>query len=419
MKNSIPIFFVVVFISLNSCYRKPAPPSPSFRDDCLEYYMDDNSSSDENPYTPNPQGESGKEKKITNQNIPQQVYDIWAYSPQIINIPEQTAIGQAVYNTYPNLRRCYDYSNTGGTKLIGEMSADKAGYNYSYYSYPISLPILSLQQLHLGFISSGYNIICQVILGNIEIESARIINGYNGMNISVEVVNKTNSYQTIIFEQGQMIEVIEPHVQNVVISSMTEVQLTPKGHWSFTLPVFCAAHHRISPIGYPARITPYVIKTTSNNFLSQQQIWSVLESDDDPNSYVTFYVWKKGDITPSGRYSATGHVFVHIPTVGVYGFSTKNGELLNDEGHIYDHTSSIRYATDSCRIKVSEEAIKAMTKKLRQLQQNVPKYKIGRSDCTSFVMDIADAGGIHYGTRITIQTPVGFMQELKKNNYSY
>lgn len=60
-----------------------------------------------------------------------------------------------------------------------------------------------------------------------------------------------------------------------------------------------------------------------------------------------------------------------------------------------------------------------MTKKLRQLQQNVPRYKIGRSDCTSFVMDIADARGIHYGARITIQTLVGFMQELKKNNYSF
>lgn len=74
---------------------------------------------------------------------------------------------------------------------------------------------------------------------------------------------------------------------------------------------------------------------------------------------------------------------------------------------------------DSCRIKVSEEAQKAMIKKLRQLQGNVPKYRIGRYDCTSFVMDIADAAGIRYGARITIQTPVGFMQELKKYNYSY
>ena len=418
MNKVLHIFLSIIILFLTSCQKKPAPPSLTYGDDNTAYYEDDHFSSSENPYTSNPRETSRKnDDNTTNQNIPQQVHDIWSYSPQTIDIPAQTTMGQAVYNTFPNFRRCYDYSYTGGTKLIGEMSADRAGYNYSFYSYPISLQILSLSQLHLGFVASQYNIICQIILGNIEIDATQIISGYNGMRIEIKVVNKTDSYQNVIFEQGQMIEVAEHHVQNVVLSSKAEAQLTPKGSWSFTLPVFCAAHHRNSPTGYSARLTPYVMNAPSNTFQSQQRIWNVLESDDDPNSYVTFYVWGKGDVTSSGRRSATGHAFVRIPNVGVYGFSTKNGELLNDEGHIYDHTSSIRYATDSCRIKVSEEAIKAMTKKLRQLQQNVPRYKIGRSDCTSFVMDIADAGGIHYGTRITIQTPVGFMQELKKHNY--
>jgi hypothetical protein len=156
----------------------------------------------------------------------------------------------------------------------------------------------------------------------------------------------------------------------------------------------------------------------TTTFQSQQTVWKLLESDDDPNSYVTFYVWGKGAITSSGRASVTGHAFVRIPEAGVFGFSSAHGGLLDDDGNIYDHTSDIRYATDSCRIKVSDVSKKAIIKKLKQLQANVPKYRIGHYDCTSFVMDIADAGGIHYGNRATIQTPVGFMQELKKHNYS-
>ena len=96
-----------------------------------------------------------------------------------------------------------------------------------------------------------------------------------------------------------------------------------------------------------------------------------------------------------------------------------HGGLLDDDGIIFDHTSNLQYATDSCRIKLSREAQQAMVRKLRQLQADVPNYSAGHYDCTSFVMDLADAAGIRYGSRITIQTPVGFMQELKAhNNYA-
>ena len=182
------------------------------------------------------------------------------------------------------------------------------------------------------------------------------------------------------------------------------------------MPIFCAAQHRTSPVGKSARMTPYVMKAPISAFRSQQNIWDYIESDDNPNSYVTFYVWGKGTITSSGMPSPTGHAFVRIPNLGVIGFGSLHGGIFDDEGIVFDHSSKIRYATDSCRIKVSDEAMMAMTKKVEYLQRNVPRYKIGRYDCTSFVMDVADAGGIQYGYRITIQTPVGFMEELKKHN---
>ena len=417
MRKLTYIVMLMCLLLFASCQKKIQPGSFSYGSEEYEQYDDKTETVDTPTHSSStaPSQESeGTPHSATNQNIPQQVYDIWSYSPQSINIPAQTTMERAVYDTYPNMRKCYDYDNVGGVKFIGEMSADRAGHNYSYYSTPITLNILSMSQLHLGFISSSCNIICQILNRNIRIESARII---NGLNINIVVRNLSQTNQDVEFAQGQMVEVNENHAQNVVVSANTKVRLNPNESRTLTLPVFCAAHHRNSPAGSPARITPYVMRASSTTFQSQQRLWDVLEADDDPNSFVTFYVWGKGTITKSGRRSPTGHAFVRIPQVGVVGFSSMNGGLLDDEGVIYDHIANIRYATDSCRIKVSEMSKKAMVKKLRQLQADVPKYSLGHYDCTSFVMDIADAGGVHYGSRITIQTPVGFMQELKKHNY--
>ena len=417
MRKLCLVYSVIILISMISCGRKQSPPNLTFGSDDFEYYEEEPKNT-ASPQYPNNDNQTGGTTH-NEQNIPQLIYDIWSFSPKEINVPAQTSIGQAVYNNYPNMRRCYDYNNVGGIKLIGEMSADKAGYNYSLYSYPIALRIPSISQLHLCFVSSIDNIICQVVNGLVEVDSVKIVSRTSGLSIDVETRNLSDSYQDVAFAQGQMVEVNEYHVQNVVISANAKAQLTPKGSWHFTLPVLCAAHHRSSPTGSSARITPYVMNSTAKTFQSQQRVWDILESDDDPNSYVTFYVWGKGTVTNSGRPSPTGHAFVRIPQVGTIGFSSLHGGLLDDEGNIFDHASKLKYATDSCRIKVSNEAQKAMIRKLRQLQSDVPKYRVGRYDCTSFVMDIADAGGVHYGSRITIQTPVGFMEELKKHNYSY
>lgn len=410
MKKNTPLLLLLWAILFVACNSKPSPPPITNE----EYYFEQDDVYSE-AITDNT---ISKDSASQHENIPQQVYDIWSYTPQNVDLPAQITMESIVSDQFSKMKQCYDYNYIGGPKLIGEMSADKAGYNYSYYAYPITLDILSLSQLHLKFISSSNNIICQILDGKIEIKSSKIVSSNTGMSIEIEVTNLSATYQEVAFEQGQMVETIENHAQNAVITSNATAQIAPNKDWHFRLPIFCAAHHRISPSGHPARLTPYVMNAPTTTFQSQQTVWKLLESDDDPNSYVTFYVWGKGAITSSGRASVTGHAFVRIPEAGVFGFSSAHGGLLDDDGNIYDHTSDIRYATDSCRIKVSDVSKKAIIKKLKQLQANVPKYRIGHYDCTSFVMDIADAGGIHYGNRATIQTPVGFMQELKKHNYS-
>lgn len=354
--------------------------------------------------------------------LPHLIHDIWTYNPQNFLVPAQTTIERAVCSSYPNMVRSRNYTNLGGPKLIGEMSADRVGYKNSYYDFPITINVLSLAQLNLSLVSSSNNIVFQVLAGVISIESVYISSSWAGMDVNVDALNLSNEQVLCEIRQGQMIEVSANHVQNVVVSSGTSIQIPPHQRRNFFLPVLCAAKQRSSPVGSRAKITPYVLGAPSAAYIEQERIWEYISREnysENVNKYVTFYVWGKGTVTRSGRPSPTGHAFVRVPNIGVIGFGTRNNMILDDEGVITDHTQSVRYATDSCRIIVSDASLLKISKKIRELKRDVPRYKIGRYDCTSFVMDIADAGDIRYGRRITIQTPVGFMQGLKKHNRLY
>lgn len=122
---------------------------------------------------------------------------------------------------------------------------------------------------------------------------------------------------------------------------------------------------------------------------------------------MVFYIWHSGDRTPSGK-SQFGHSFVFIPQIGYVGYG----------GVVSDHRASRAYATDSCVVYINEEQLAAAKEKLREWQRITPKYSLGRRDCTSFAMDIADAAGVQYGNRTWIQWPAGFMDGLHQYNPS-
>ena len=136
------------------------------------------------------------------------------------------------------------------------------------------------------------------------------------------------------------------------------------------------------------------------------------------NTYrMVFYVWKAGtDLGPEYEKSKTGHAFVYVPQKGHIGFSGEYWFL--HEGVFLDHSDLRKFATDSCVIYISNEQLVSVKNKLQQLENDAPNYNLGTNDCTSFVMDMADAAGIKYGTRIDVQTPVYFMEKLKKYNSS-
>ena len=340
----------------------------------------------------------------------------WSYQPKEIEVSG----GEAMLDAYPNLGAYYfeHFSNLGGPKLIGEMSADKAGYSFS--TGPVTVKVLPLSEMHLQWVNDRFNIFTQVIEGHITLFDVDITDSYWDFTCDFQMCNNTNERLFVEIPAGQMLEVVGDGVQNVVVSKGKTIHLPPNEIVTASVPILCAAHHRSNPKGYPARVTPFILDIPSQDIRSQNGVWNRIESAE-----VTFYAWRSGDRTQSGT-STYGHAFVRLPGAGVYGFGARHrGKrlLLGEPGEIFEHSHLVRYATDSCRVKVTDKQLKAMIDKLEYLQLHVPEYELGRYDCTSFTMDIADAGGIRYGTRSLIQWPISFIEEMKAHNtersYSY
>lgn len=344
----------------------------------------------------------------------------WSYQPKEIVVSSSQTILEAMLDANPGIGDCYFdlISCLGGAKLIGEMSADKAGYFKS--TGPVNINVLPLCDIHLNWVNDFKNIFIQVLEGNICLYEVYIPQSFLSFTCEFEMQNETDDPQEVVIPAGQMLEVNGNDVQNVVVSKARTIYLLPHEQTKVSVPILCAAHHRGNPQGYAARVTPFILDTQPQDYDSQYSLWNRIESAE-----VTFYAWRSGDRIPTGR-SRYGHAFVRLPGVGVIGFGPRHKSkriLLGDEGRIFDHSSQVKYATDSCRIKVSDTQLKAMIDKLEELQSNVPDYELGRYDCTSFTMDIADAGGINYGYRSAIQWPISFIEELKAHNsnqsYSY
>lgn len=134
---------------------------------------------------------------------------------------------------------------------------------------------------------------------------------------------------------------------------------------------------------------------------------------------IVFYAWGAGAPTGLGT-SPVGHAFVDIPTIGPVGYTVhaETGEDLlgGDNVEVIDESNELRYATYRCAVPISEEHLQRVITRYREWKNNPPNYFLGRTDCTTFVLDIADAADIKYGMRIMIQSPAGFLRSLLEHN---
>lgn len=395
------IFLVILFVGglliLGGCTKKKPFPIPKYEipkegDDTIT--KDVNGEYDDFESTP--------------------LYD-QRYSPQTIYVEAGQDFRNALYASQPEIRSHEELNNVGGAKLIAEMSADKAGISTSAYNTDYLLSIRPLHELKLTIDNDPAVIYNRIYSGDIALNSCYIGSIlFGGLQVKFSLRNQTGEEIEVIIPLGQMIESTRNNVQNVVISQEKTIILQPYESVHLSIPALCAAKKRGSPSGSAARVTPYVMNAPYHVFSNQESVWNFQK---EPNIFpVVFYAWGSGDPVGNGNVSTAGHAFAHIPRVGYIGFGAANGDMFGDEGRIFDHSYQHRFATDSCTVFLTKYQLENVYQTVDDLIDSPPNYYVGYYDCTSFVMDIADAAGVYYGNRIFIQTPMGFIQQMKQYN---
>jgi len=354
--------------------------------------------------------------------------------PVDVEILAGVSLQQAGQEAYRNLLDWEERYNFGGVKLCAEMSADQAGKHYSSFSSPTNITFLPPAEIHLHQINvtdSSSNIICRIVNGNIEATVGNIQNDIYRTSteqpafiVNITVSNRTTCNISVVIPLGQMLEVQTPDVQNIVVSDTYAAILEPYQTKTFSVRAYCAAEKRKDPTYHSAKLTPFVLTAPIYAYNSQQSLWRFLETRPTKDKYytITFYAWGKGDDI-GDRSSKYGHAFVNIPEIGTVGFGRRKEELIDLNpipvyvaGNLSDHTDAVQYAKYTISIPVNEYFLRRAQNKYQEWKNDSVHYTLGLYDCTAFTMDIADAAGIYYGLRWLIQTPVGFMGELRTYN---
>jgi hypothetical protein len=336
-------------------------------------------------------------------------------------IPAGVSLKEVGREIYTNLIDLEEQYNLGGIKLCAEMSADQAGRPYSSFYSPVNITFQPPAELHLRQINvtdSSSNVICRIINGEIEAVVSKVQNDIYRTNaeqpgfiINIAVENRTENDIPVVVPLGQMLETQAPHVQNIVVSNTYAMVLKPYQSKVLSVRAYCAAEKRRNPTSYFAKLTPFILTLPAYVYNSQRSLWNSLRAKPVNNKdyTITFYAWRIGAFVGDdeiGHKSSTGHAFVDIPEIGVVGYG----------GSVTNHTPYIQYADYKVTVKVNETSLRRAQNKYWEWKNNPPAYQLARYDCTTFVMDIADAAGIYYGPRWLIQFPAGFLRELQTYN---
>jgi hypothetical protein len=80
------------------------------------------------------------------------------------------------------------------------------------------------------------------------------------------------------------------------------------------------------------------------------------------------------------------------------------------------HGDLSAYATVNISFDINNSQYSRVIQRINKWIDDEPDYITGNSDCTTFAMEIADAAGIGYGSRWSIQSPIGFLERLRDYN---
>lgn len=317
---------------------------------------------------------------------------------EYVEVPQPTDIVVAPGQTFENAYAAYYPSqsqdrerNIGGAKFLAEQAADKQEQTDSrnYQGNSIRIRVCPLHEMYVVPDCHSKSPVALARSGAIEIASVNV----HGMHSATMTVrNLTQSRVEVMIYQGMMLEIINEGQQNLVISKDVQIVLEASETRSVRLETYCASPHRDTPSG-PARVTPYRMNAPTSIYQSQTSVWQYVESK--VSHRVVFYVGANGTC-------------VHVPSLGYASYSAQRVS----GSHITYQSQMNFSATDSCVVYLNDYQYGCVKREVESVRESSSSI-FSRTDATSFVMDVAEAGGIYYGARSSISSSQQFISTMR------
>ena len=179
---------------------------------------------------------------------------------------------------YPELGKLKD-KGLGGAKLLGETCADA---HRDYKSRSTSERTCQWPRpgdMGIGLDDSDDGLPNRMNNGDViatvsPIDNEGGVSGwYSIFGLYITIENLTGMEMDVVIRQGLLLETLGNDVQNIVIRKTVTVHLSAYEKQTVRVTAYCASHHRTSPTGYTARITPFYLMAEESVFYSQESLW--------------------------------------------------------------------------------------------------------------------------------------------------
>lgn len=203
-------------------------------------------------------------------------------TPQTFSIQPGDRYEDIFWQIYPELDK--RDKKLGGAKLLGETCADAHGSYKSRSTRNETCYWPRLCDLGIGVENSDDGLPNRMNKGEVATDVSPIDSHgewslwYAIFGLSITIENLTGTEMNVVIRQGLLLETLGDDVQNIVIRKTVTIHLLAFEKQTIRVTALCASHHRTSPVGYTARITPFYLMAESSIFDSQEAVWQWQEN---------------------------------------------------------------------------------------------------------------------------------------------
>lgn len=253
---------VLGVVALKNCSRNDGSGSPPWWE---SYYPGDDEPEEPEPPTVQEPSLSDELEHVMDQ-------------PLTVFVEEGERYEDCFSRYYPELEKLKE-KGLGGAKLLGETCADAHRDYKSRSTSERTCQWPRPEDMGIGLDDSEESLPNRINNGDVIAEVSPIDNQggvsgwYSIFGLYITIENLTGMEMDVVIRQGLLLETLGNDVQNIVIRKTVTVHLRAYEKQTVRVTAYCASHHRTSPVGYTARITPFYLMAEESVFYSQESVW--------------------------------------------------------------------------------------------------------------------------------------------------